>query len=117
MAVRPPADLRGRAVAAVHAGMARPEVARAYGVSLRSLERWLGRARRGEPLADRPRPGWPPKVAPAQRAALAAQVASHPDATLAQHCAAWAAATGVRVAPSTMAREFARLGLTRKQSP
>lgn len=39
MATRIPADLRERAVAAGHAGMARPEVAR---------------ARRGEPLADHP---------------------------------------------------------------
>ena len=117
MAVRTPADLRERAVAAVHAGTARPEVARAYGVSVRSIERWLGRAGRGEPLADRPRPGRPPKVDPAQRAALAAQAAARPDATLAQHCAAWAAATGARLGPSTMAREPARLGLTRKKGP
>ena len=103
--------------AVVVEGRIQAEVARAYGVSVRSIERWLGRARRGEPLADRPRPGRPPKVAPAQRAALAAQAAARPDATLAQHCAAWAAAGGVRLGPSTMARELARLGLTRKKRP
>jgi len=117
MKPRVPAGLRERAVAAVDAGMARPEVARAYGIAQRTLERWLARARRGEPLADRPRPGRPPKVAPAQRPALAAQVAAAPDATLDEHRAAWAAATGGAVGRSTMARELARLDLTRKKRP
>jgi len=116
MAVRTPADLRERAVAAVHAGMARPEVARAYGVSLRSIERWVARGRRGEGLADRPRPGRPPKVSLAQRPALAAQAAAHPDATLARHRALWEAATGARLGLSTVARELRRLGLTVKKN-
>lgn len=117
MAARTPADLRERAVAAVGSGMARPEVARAYRVSPRSLERWLARARRGESLADRPRPGRPPKVVPEQRPALAAQAAAHPDATLAEHRALWEGATGARLGVSTLARELARLGLTRKKRP
>lgn len=117
MAARTPADLRERAVVAVETGMARPEVARAFRVSPRSIERWVARARRGEPLADRPRPGRPPKVAPAQRPALAAQAAAHPDATLDEHRERWGAATGVRVGRSTMARELARLGLTLKKRP
>lgn len=117
MGTRTPADLRERAVAAVGSGMARPEVARAYAVSLRSLERWLARAGRGEPLADRPRPGRPPRLRPGQRPALAAQVAARPDATLAEHCAAWEGATGARLSRSAMGRELARLGLTRKKRP
>ena len=117
MATRNPADLRARSVAAVDAGMARPEVARAFDVHRRTLERWLARARRGEPLADRPRAGRPPGVAPVQRPALAAQVAADPDATLDRHRAAWAAATGTRVSRSAMGREVARLGLTLKKRP
>lgn len=117
VATRVPADLRERAVAAVDAGMARPEVARAFGVHLRTLERWLARARRGDPLADRPRSGRPPAIAPDRGPALAAQVAAHPDATLAQHGALWAAATGTRVSRSTVGRALVRLGLTRKQRP
>jgi transposase len=117
MAIRTPADLRERAVVAVDAGMARSEVARAFGVHLRSLERWLARARRGESLGDRPRSGRPPGVAPDQRPALAAQVAADPDATLDRHRAAWAAAGGARVSRSAMGRELARLGLTRKKRP
>jgi len=117
MATRTPADLRERAVAAVDAGMARSEVARAFGVHLRSLERWLARARRGDALADRPRSGRPPGVAPEQRPALAAQIAADPDATLDRHRAAWAAAGGARVSRSAMGREVARLGFTRKKRP
>ena len=117
MATRIPADLRARAVAAVDAGMARPEVARAFGVHLRTVERWVARARGGESLADRPRSGRPPKVGWEQRSALAAQVAADPDATLDRHCAAWAAATGARISRSAMGRELARIGLTLKKRP
>ena len=46
MAARNPAHLRQRAVAAVDAGVARPEVARADRVHPRTPERWLARARR-----------------------------------------------------------------------
>ena len=117
MATRNPADLRERAVAAVDAGMARSEGARAFDVHLRTVERWVARARRGGALGDRPRSGRPPGVAPEQRPALAAQVAAEPDATLDRHCAAWMAATGTRVSRSAMGRELARLGLTRKKRP
>jgi len=117
MATRIPADLRARAVAAVDAGMARSEVARAFGVHSRTLERWMARARQGESLADRPRSGHPPGVAPERCPALAAQVAAAPDATLDQHRATWLVATGVRVSRSAMGREVARLGLTLKKRP
>ena len=112
-----PADLRARAVATVDAGMARSEVARAFGVHPRTLERWLARARCGESLADRPRSGRPPTIPPDQRARLVAQVTATPDATLAQHCAAWAAVTGMRVSRSAMSRELARLHFTLKKRP
>jgi transposase len=117
MAVRTAADLRARAVAAVDAGVPRSEVARAFGVHPRTLERWLARARRGAPLADKPRSGRPPGIAPEQRPALAAQVAAAPDATLDEHRAAWAAAGGRPVSRSALARELGRLGLTRKKRP
>lgn len=113
---RVPADLRERAVAAVEAGQRRGEVVRAYGVDPRTVERWLARARRGEALADRPRAGRPPKIAPAAYGALRAQVASAPDATLAAHCARWEQDHGVRVSPTTMGRLLARLGLPLKKN-
>lgn len=112
MGSRNSVDLRERTVAAVDAGHPRSEVSALFGISLRSLDRWLARARHSESLADRPRSGRPPKIAPDQRSALAAQLTAHPDLTLAQQCAVWAGATGVRVGTSTMFREIARLNWT-----
>jgi len=111
------ADLRERAVAAVDAGVPRPEVATAYRVALRTLERWVARARRGEPLADRPRSGRPPKLDPAHHPVLRGLVAARPDATLADHAARLAEETGVRLSPSRVGRLLAGLGLTLKKRP
>jgi transposase len=116
MAARNPADLRERAVAAVDAGMARPGVARAYGVHPRTLERWLARSRRGEPLADRPRSGRPPKLEPTRRAELRALALERPDATLAEHAERLAERTGVRLSRSRVGRLLAGLGLPLKKN-
>ena len=117
MAGRTPPRLRGPAAATVDAGVARPKVARAFRVCPRSIERWVAKSRRSEPLADRRRSDRPPKVAPALRPAMMVQAAAHPDATLDEHREGWAVPAGVRVGHSTMAREMARLGLTLKKRP
>jgi transposase len=115
MGTRNPAGLRERAVAAVDAGVPRAEVAAAYRVALRTLERWVARARRGEPLSDRPRSGRPPKLDPALHPVLRALAAARPDATLGEHAAGLDAATGVRLSPSRVGRLLAGLGLRRKK--
>jgi transposase len=111
-----PADLRERAVAAVLGGQRRAEVVRAYGIDRRTLERWLAKHRRGAALADRPRGGRPPKIARGTYTALQAQVAAHPDATLAAHCEHWQREHGVRVSPTTMGRLLAKLDLPLKKN-
>jgi len=116
MASRTPADLRERAVAAIHAGMPRSEVACAYGVHLRTLSTWLARARRGEPLEDRPRSGRPPKLPPARHAELRAVVQGRPDATLAEHADALADRTGIRLSRSRVGRLLAALDLPLKKN-
>ncbi len=116
MATHPPADLRNRAVAAVHGGLPRAEVARAYGVHLRTLDTWLARDRRGEPLADRPRSGRPPKLPVSQHAAVRAVVAGRPDATLAEHADALADRTGVRLSRSRVGRLLTTLDLPLKKN-
>jgi len=56
-------------------------------------------------------------VADDDHADVLAQVAAAPDATLADHCARWEAARGVRLSLSTMSRTLRRLKLTRKKRP
>ena len=106
--------LRERALRQVDAGRPVGEVAALFGVHRATLVRWRRRAAAGE-LAPRPRPGRTPAIGRAQHPALAAQAAARPDATLVEHCAAWAAATGVAVSQATMCRALRRLGWTRKK--
>ena len=117
MGTRNPADLRERAVAAVGAGAPRAEVARAFRIAPRTLERWLGRRRAGRGLADRPRSGRPPKLDPARHRELRALALERPDATLAEHAGRLAAATGVRLSPSRVGRRLAKLGLPLTKRP
>jgi transposase len=109
-------DLRSRIVAAVDGGMPRSEAARIFGVGRATVKRYLALRRATGGLAPRPRRGpFPVKMA-ALAAALPARLAAAPDATLAEHCAWYAAAAGVWVADTTMSRVIRRhLGWTRKK--
>jgi transposase len=110
-------DLRERALAAVDAGRPMSEIEAWFGVDARSVQRWKQwRATRGS-LATKTPSGRTPKIAPEQHPALVAQVAAHPDATLADHADLWEAATGVRVSASTLSRLFAKLRITLKKRP
>ena len=102
-------DLRERALRQVDAGRPVGEVAMLFGVHRTTLLRWRWQRDRGE-SGPRPRPGRTPAIGPAQHPALLAQVRAMPDATLAEHGAAWAAATGVAVSTATMCRALKRLG-------
>src|SRR6187551_2569037 len=100
-------DLRERALRQVDAGRPVGEVAALFGVHRTTLLRWRQRRGLGE-AAPRARPGRTPAISRAQQPALLAQVAARPDATLAEHCAAWTAATGTAVSASTMCRALRR---------
>ncbi len=117
MARRPSADFRERLVAAIDAGLSPSEAATRFRVSLRTIYRWLARARRGESLADKPRSGRPPKLTPEQVPVLRDLVQAQPDATLPGHAARLAAATGVRLSPSHLSRLLKRLDLPLKKNP
>lgn len=99
------------------AGRPTAEIVAWFGVHERTLRRWKQARRERGSVATRPRPGRTPKIGPAQHDALRAQVAAHPDATLAAHAALWEAATGTPVSAATLCRLFARLGITRKTRP
>lgn len=116
MARRPSADFRERLVAAMDAGLPPGEAATHFRVSVRTIYRWRARHRRGESLAERPRAGRPPKLAAARYPELRALVRAHPDATLPEHAARLATATGIQLSPSHLSRLLARLDLPLKKS-
>lgn len=110
-------DLRERLLAMVESGLSVAEVARRTEISPSSLWRWHKLATDGQSLAPRSSPGGPRKIGPDAEAALRTQVAATPDATLAEHCAMWAAAGHDAVSRATMSRALQRLGLPLKKRP
>ena len=109
-------DLRERVVGAADGGMPQSVVARTFGVGRATVQRWVRRRRETGGVAPAPRPGSAPAIGPDEAPALREQVAAAPDATLAEHCHAWAAAGRGRVGVSAMHRALRRLGITRKKS-
>ena len=109
-------DLRTHLLQAVDRGVSKAEAAQTFGVAVSTINRYRQRQRERGTLAPSPIPGRPRRIGPAQHAALEAQLATHPDATLEQHCQRWAADQGVVVSPATMSRTIARLGWTWKKS-
>ena len=107
---------RERALGALGRGHSLAAVADLFGVGTATLKRWRRQQRATGALAPKPKPGRPPRIAPAQYAAVVAQVQARPDATLPEHCEAWAAATAVRVSPATMCRLLQKLGLPLKKN-
>lgn len=110
------ADLRERLLGAIDAGLPLAEAARLFRVCPSTIRRWRHRRRSTGSVVARPRPGRTPRIASAQAAALAAQVAAQDDATLAQHCPRWEEDHGVRLSVATMSRTIRRLGITVKKS-
>src|SRR5262245_57346954 len=109
-------DFRERALALVARGRGVAEVAGLLGIGEATLKRWRRLQRETGNAAPRPKPGRPPRIAPARHPDLIAQVRATPDATLPEHCDAWAAATGIRVSAATMCRTLQKLGLPLKKS-
>ena len=109
-------DLRTHLLQAVAAGGSKAEAARVFGVSVRTLDRYLRQRALTGQVAPKPIPGRERIIGPAQDPLLEAQLQAHDDATLAQHCELWEQAQGVRVSLATMSRAIARLGWTRKKS-
>src|SRR4051794_18234287 len=103
-------DLRERVVAAVDAGMTQSQAAVRFGVSLRTVERYLARRRAtGSLAATELRHGPEPKVRRQLQAWLPARLDVAADATLAEHVAAFVAAGGQRVSLAAMSRAIAGL--------
>jgi transposase len=110
-------DLRERLLGAIDAGLSQAEAARLFGVGTSTITRWRQQRRETGSLAPKPRPGRPPAIGPDQADALRTQVAQHPDATLAEHCAQWEQTQAMRLSVAGMSRAIRRLGITLKKSP
>jgi transposase len=111
------ADLRERLLGAIDAGLSQAEAARLFGVGPSSIKRWRTQQRQTGSVAALPRPGRTRRIGADAEASLLTQVTATPDATLAEHCATWEAATGVNLSTATMSRTLARLRQTHKKSP
>ncbi len=105
-------DLRERAVAAVQNGRSVAEVARLFGVSRRSIGRYLRQAAQTGELTPRRPPGHRRHIPVEQESQLLAQLHAQDSATLERHCDVWAETTGIRVSATTMYRAIKRLGWT-----
>jgi transposase len=88
-----------------------------FGVGTSTITRWRQLHRETGSLAPQSRFRRPPAIGPDQAAALLAQVAVHPDATLAEHCARWTATRRRSLSVAVMDRTIRPLGITLKKSP
>ena len=106
-------DLRERVVKAhLEEGQNKSAVARRFGVSRWTVERYVKRSATGS-LAPTPHPGSKQRLDAAGCELLRAQVAAQHDWTLEQHAAALTAATGVALKKSSVGNYPKRLGITR----
>ena len=108
-------DLRERIVKAhVEEGQNKSAVARRFGVSRWTVERYVKRAAAGS-LAPTPHPGGRRRLDGAGCEVLRAQVRDHHDWSLEQHAAALTEATGVEIKKSSVGNYLKRLGITHKK--
>ncbi len=110
-------DVRERALAAVEDGHRLGDVAAMFRVDPSTLRRWRRRQRQTGSCHTLARSGRPRRIGVVKEVALRAQVAAHPDATLAEPCQLWQGTHSVVVSVPTMGRTLRRLGLTLKKRP
>ena len=108
-------DLRRRIVSAVEGGISKARAARTVSVSLSSVKRYVDKAKRGESLASKKRPGSAPKLDQKAMRLLEEDLRERPFASLQERCEFVELMTGLSVSRSTMCRAIARIGSTRKK--
>jgi transposase len=108
-------DLRRRIVSSVEAGMPKAQAARTFSVSLSSVKRYVDKARRGQSLVPKKRPGSAAKLDDSAMKLLEEDLRQRPFVSLRERCEYIEAMTGLSVSRSTMCRAVARLGPTRKK--
>jgi len=108
-------DLRKKIVEATERGTPNTEVARAFGVGVSSVKRYVATAREGRSLAPKRRPGSKPKLDERARKLLEADLEERPAAVLPERREFLERVAGVRVSDSTVSRMLRRLGWSRKK--
>ena len=109
-------DLRERVIAAVRAGeQSLSQIARTFGVSESTVDKWSRRWRETGRVTAQPWAGGPKRALRDCAAAIRAEVRKQPDIRVDELCERVAAATGVKASQSMMSRELARLKLPRKK--
>ena len=108
-------DLRKKIVEATERGTPNTEVARAFGVGVSSVKRYVATAREGRSLAPKRRPGSKPKLDERARKLLEADLEERPAAILPERREFLDRVAGVRVSDSTVSRMLRRLGWSRKK--
>jgi len=108
-------DLRKKIVEATERGTPNTEVARAFGVGVSSVKRYVATAREGRSLAPKRRPGSKPKLDEPARKLLEADLEERPAAILPERREFLERVAGVRVSDSTVSRMLRRLGWSRKK--
>lgn len=105
-----PVEFREQVLRAMAEGLSTEKAARRYGVSVATIMRWQRQREEAGNVEALPHPGRPRLIAEASEVKLHVQLLRLPEGSLAEHCAAWADATGVMVSPCTMSRALRRLG-------
>jgi transposase len=95
--------------------MAKAQAARTFSVSLSSVKRYIQKAKRGESLAPKKRPGSTPKLDEKARMLLEDDLRECPCLTLQERCEYIGLMTGLSVSRSTVCRAIARIGPIRKK--
>lgn len=109
-------DLRERVIVAVRAKrQTLAEIARTFGVSESTVDKWAKRWRETKRVAPLPWAGGRRRSLRDCAAAIRAEVRKQPDVTLEELCGRVKTATGVAATRSMMSRELAQLGLARKK--
>jgi transposase len=108
-------DLRKKIVEAAERGTPKTEGARAFGVGVSSVKRYVATSREGHSLTPKRRPGSKPKLDERARKLLEADLEKRPAATLPERREFLERVARIRVSDSTLSRMLKRLGWSRKK--
>lgn len=99
-----PLAVREEVLREIDEGLSVATASRRFGISASTIGHWRRRQQTTGSVVAIRHPGRQPRIGPTQVAVLQAQLAAHPGATLAEHCARWRIEQGVQVSVGTMWR-------------